>query len=267
MAELQSFTLAGFPGLFAAGEQERRESPILFLHGAFADHRAFGNYMHFFSAAGFDCYAASHRGRLGFPPKNAEGVCFRDYLDDTMRMIGALPRPSIVMGHSMGGLTAQKVAEAGRCRAMVLLASAPAGMLTAQVRSLPAFIPVLPSILRGKPFRPSPAAIARVALNRVPEAERQRILAGFVPESGRVYWEMMTGAIRVNSADVKCPVLCVGGMEDRIISRRLIQQTARKYQACLREYPQHAHWLLEEPKWESIAGDILVWLKAKTRPV
>src|SRR6185295_12439662 len=47
-----------------------------------------------------------------------------DYVADALEVARTLKNP-IVIGHSMGGLVAQKVAEAGACRAAVFLSAAP----------------------------------------------------------------------------------------------------------------------------------------------
>ena len=122
MSEPTKIEIAGFPGLYAEGEGERQPLPLVFLHGMWAHHEFFHNYLRFFSKEGFDCYAISRRGRKGVPPTNAQGVRFQDYVDDTLSTLDVIGREPIVVGWSLGGLVAQKVAEAGRCRAAILVA-------------------------------------------------------------------------------------------------------------------------------------------------
>ena len=87
MAEPQETEIAGFPGIRAEGEGERRTAPIVFLHGLWGTDVQLAPYLRFFSAAGFDCYAACRRGRRGVPPERAQGVRFAEYVDDTMRVL------------------------------------------------------------------------------------------------------------------------------------------------------------------------------------
>lgn len=265
MAEPYPNEIAGFPALSAQPAESDREPggrpALVFLHGSFTNHKNFANYLHFFSTAGFECHAASHRGRSGVRPYDLRGVRIEDYLEDARSVIEAVGSECVVVGHSLGGLLAQKVAEAGECQAAVLLSPAPAAMLTAQPRSLPALLPYMPKIMLGLPFLPSLGAISQIALNRVPAAERQSIYEGFVPESGIAFRQMITGKVRVEESKVLCPVLCVAGREDRIISSRLNRNTASKYGAELKEYPGHGHWLTDEPGWETPAQDISRWLE------
>ena len=62
----------------------------------------------------------------------------------------------MVVGHSLGALLAQRLAELGRARAIVLIAPAPPGMLTAQSVALRHFVPQMPKIMTGRPFIMAP---------------------------------------------------------------------------------------------------------------
>lgn len=124
---LSHTTIAGFPAMRIDGRADR--PPLLFVHGAFVTHEPFGPWMEFLGQRGWRSVAASRRGRLGVGPKRAGGLGFADYLDDTRRVIDALGELPIIVGHSSGGLIAQKLAELGMCEGLVLLAPAPAKML------------------------------------------------------------------------------------------------------------------------------------------
>jgi pimeloyl-ACP methyl ester carboxylesterase len=265
LIEITSTTLAGLPALRAAGDAGR--PPLLFLHGAFVTHEPWRGWMTRLAGRGWAGVAPVRRGRLGAGPARARGLRFGDYLQDTLEAIDALGETPIVVGHSLGGLLAQKVAEAGRCRAMVLLSPAPAAMLTAQAVALPGFLPMMPRILSGQPVLPTAGGCARIALNRMPVGERPGCHASLVHESGAVYREMIFGAIRVDPAKVTCPTYVLGGAEDHVVSQRLLRFTAERYRADLKILDGHAHWLLEEPGWEAIVDDVADWLERVLRPV
>lgn len=260
-------TIAGFPATVAAAPTGTG-SPIVFLHGAFADHVAFDGWVDKAARAGHPAVAASRRGRLGVGPTDAEGLTIADYLADTRAVLDAVAadpglagdgEPPVLVGHSLGGLLAQCLAAEGRARAVVLLASAPPGMLTAQRAALPHFAPNVPRIMAGKPFAVPPGACSVLALNQVPEPDRPAIHAHLTEESGRVYRSLMLGTVRVPARRVRVPVYVVGGEDDRIVSPRLVRRTARHYGVAPRILPDHGHWLLEEPGWEELADDVLAW--------
>jgi hypothetical protein len=53
--------------------------------------------------------------------------------------------------------------------------------------------------------------------------------------------------------------------DDRIVSPRLVRKTARHYHVEPRLYGGHGHWIIQEPGWQAIAGDILSWLSPNLR--
>jgi len=256
---VHSTSIAGFPALITSNDSSR--PPLLFLHGAFVTHEDFAPWMAALAEHGWRCLAPARRGRLGIGPAQARGLTTADYVEDTLEVIAAMGQTPILVGHSLGGLIAQKVAEAGKARALVLLAPAPAAMLTAQAVALPALLPMFPRILAGRPIIPSCTGCARIALNRIPEGERAGLHEKLVHESGKVYRELIFGAIKVDPAKVTVPVFVAGGNEDRIVSQALLRFTARRYGASLKVYPGHAHWLIGEPGWEAIVADLAAWLE------
>jgi pimeloyl-ACP methyl ester carboxylesterase len=163
--------------------------PVLFLHGAFTTHQCFRGWLREFEARGWRCAAASLRGRLDVPPPNAEGVSLWQYLDDARRIVHALGETPAVIGHSVGGLLAQKLAEEGRCRAAVLMSPAPPWNLVPQADTIPALAPMLPSIMLGRPVRPTYWSAVRIILNRLPQPDRRRIYDSLLYESGICFRE------------------------------------------------------------------------------
>ncbi len=263
MAESQPIELAGFPGLFAKGDGESQHYPLVFLHGMWGHHEHFSNYLRFFSAAGFDCYSVSRRGRFGVPPAQARGVRFEHYVEDTLHMLEAIGREAIVVGWSLGGLVAQKVAEAGRCRAAVLVApGAPRDVrVLPRLGALPMYLRHVSDLLLSRPFLLSYGNAVRTLLNRTPETDRRRLYDTLVPDSGVVGRQITIDGVQVRASRVTCPVLCLVGTDDNITPARSVRRIASKYGAPLRQYPGHGHWLMEEPGWQVPARDVLTWLE------
>ena len=263
MSEPQSIEIAGFPTLYAGAEGKRRPVPLVFLHGLWSVPVFFAPYLRFFSSAGFQCYAPARRGRLGVPPEHGRGVRFADFVDDSLLVLDAIGEAAAVVGWSLGGLVAQKVAEAQCCRAAVFVAPvAPRDVRTLpRLASLPAYIRHMPAVLLGRPFLFTYGNAARTLLNRVGADDRQRLYDAMVPDSGIVAREFTFLGVPVDAARVECPVLCVVGTDDNITPARSVRQIARKHSAPLLEYPRHGHWLIEEPGWEAIAQDVLDWIE------
>jgi pimeloyl-ACP methyl ester carboxylesterase len=133
-------------------------------------------------------------------PADAAGPTFDDYVADTNAVIDDFDRAPVLVGHSLGGLLAQRLAEQGRARPIVLIASAPPGMLTPQPMALRRFFPKMPRILTGRPFVVGNDACVQCSPQRSAPEARPTIHAHLTPESGRVHRALVLGTIRVNAA-------------------------------------------------------------------
>lgn len=221
------------------------------------------DFMEHFSKLGYDCWALNLRGHG--PNSSFEdmgNVSFAHYMEDVEKIITEFGSSPIVISHSMGGLLAQKVAELGRAKAVVLLAPAPPwSILTSSLLRvlLPGWLKHLPNLILNRPLMPSYQLAVKMMLGRVPEEDRRRIYSKMVAESGRVVREILCGRVAVDERKVTCPVLVIVGGRDRIISARMAKKVARRYRAEFKEYPGRGHWMMEEG-WEEIAHDISEWL-------
>jgi len=249
MSAPEPVEVAGFRGLVARGGNGERP-PVVLVHSAFADHLPYENYLRLFSDAGFDCYAISRRGRAGRPSSVIDGVRVADYCDDVFAVLEEIGGDPIVVGHSLGGVIGQKVAEAERCRMLVLLAAAPPWALVSGAHATLALYSRMPAIVLGRPFMISEAGASRLLLNAMPASDRPNVYRRFPRESGAAFRELLTGRVRVDAAKVRCPVLYVRGDADRVISERVARRIAESYGGEYVEYAGHGHWLAEEPGWE-----------------
>ena len=110
--------------------------PLLFIHGGFhgawcwADH-----FMPWFSEHGFDCHAVSYRdhGKSARTERHDEWR-LKDYVDDVRWAAAQLRERPILVGHSLDGSIAQKLAAEGDYPGMILLAPSPIGGSKAEVK-------------------------------------------------------------------------------------------------------------------------------------
>ncbi|CAM3824953.1 alpha/beta hydrolase [Smaragdicoccus niigatensis] len=253
-------TIAGFPALKATGNGTKPS--IVLLHGAFADYTGFEAWLAAFSELGHDVIAPSRSGRNGVGPAKAEGLTFDDYINDTIKVLDTLDEKPIIIGHSLGGLIAQKLAEQGRARAIALIASAPPGMLTAQPIALSRFIPQMPKIMTGRPFAMKHNTCDVLALNQMASEQRQAFFDHYTHESGKVYRSLLLGTVRVNAKKVTVPVFVAGGAKDRIVSTGLVKSTAKHYGTTPHIYDDGGHFLISEPVTPAVIADVAEWLSA-----
>jgi pimeloyl-ACP methyl ester carboxylesterase len=250
--------IAGFPAL--ATDADAARPRVVFLHGAFASHQCFTRWLDLFETRGWRCIAPSLRGRLGVPPPNAERVTLWQYLEDARRMLDTLSERPVIIGHSIGGLLAQKLAEEDRCVGAVLLAPAPPWNLAPQADAIPALVPMLPGIMPGRPVRPPYWSAVRTILDRVPQPDRRRVYESLLYESGICFREALGGSVRVDRAKVRVPLRVIAASDDRVISPALARVIADYYGAEFSVLDRHGHWFIEEPGWEETAADVADWL-------
>lgn len=245
----------------AALPEAPRHPPLLLLHGIAVGPWCWERWQGFLAARGWPSYALALRGRAGSRPVSDLGrVTLADYVEDARAMAAALGRP-LVVGHSMGGLLAQVLAADGAVDAAVLLTSMPpkgigfatTGLLLRQLRHLPAMVRQRPMVARA-------ADLAAMTLNRVPAAERPALAARFEAESGRVSRDLSLGGLAVDAARVRCPMLAVSAEDDHFFGPRVARQLAARYHIPHWHYHGHAHFLLVEPGWETVAADVERWL-------
>lgn len=237
--------------------------PVLLIHGMFGGAWYWEGYQAFLARHGYASHAINLRGHHGSRPVRDIGhVSIGDYVDDAIEVARSLGSP-IVIGHSMGGLIAQKVGEAGACRALVLMSAAPP-------RWIPAIGPVLArtmlqfrylkAMLLHGPLLPERQDADALMFNRTPVEERAAFFARIVPESGRAGFELALGIPAVHASRVTARVLVVTGNDDQFVVPRVARALAKKYNAPLRAYDGFAHHIMSEPGWEQPAADVVAWL-------
>jgi len=259
--EPEPTTIAGLPAIFAPARGSRKQHTILFAHGLMCDHTFFDSWVSWFSAAGFDAYAVSRRGRQGKPPIDSRGVTFSDFLEDTCNPAQQLPHPLLLIGHSLGGILALKAAEQNVCEALVLLAPVPPRGILPLVgpRQLPPQLAQLTTVLTGGTFYPSLRQATAMFMGRIPAARRWDLYRRYTPDSGLALRSTYLPGISVEPARVTIPLLCVVGAEDATIPPRSVGQLAKRYGGECRNLPGHAHELVAEPGWEEVASIVAAW--------
>ena len=106
------------------------------------------------------------------------------------------------------------------------------------------------------------------SLDRIPKEQRREMFEKFVPESGRVAFEILHWGLdmaRTSEVDVRkvdCPLLFLTGDNDRISPAGTVQRTAALYKdrAQFEVMPEMSHWLIGEPGWEQVCERSLAWL-------
>jgi pimeloyl-ACP methyl ester carboxylesterase len=247
---------------------------IVMVHGANCGGWCFEDFREVFEARGYACHAPDLIGH-GAEKETGQGVLpnvgMADYRAQMTAFVKALPEPPILLGHSMGAVIAQQLAAEGLAEKLVLLSPAPrAGIVppTAPEKKLCRDLMTIGDFWT-RALDPNFDLACFYTLNLLPKDDQRRVFDRFGPESGRALFETFfwmfdaTGATSVDTAAVRCPVLCLSGAEDNIVSLQTARETARAYpEAEFWELSDHAHMLLLEPGADKIATRIADWLAA-----
>lgn len=230
-------------------------TPILMLHGSGHGWWAWRRWQPFFAAAGWPTYALSFRNHMDSDPvPEAEylNLSLQAYVDDAFEVMDWLGRPPILFGHSLGGIVAQKAAESRDAAALVLVASIGPSQIGVQ-RPGPPPPP-------DRPVMPSrDEARARWLHDPWPEDRFNDFYACLAPESPGVLAWSGTGRTEIDPAKIACPVLCVGGADDRSYVPKA-EQLARVYGADWFEQPDAGHDMMLEAAAIDAAQRVNHWL-------
>lgn len=249
---------------------------LVFIHGAAGSAAYFREPMTYFAERGFVCVAPDIMGHGERAGDDVRGAHVSDYVVDMRGFMShivraAYPKQKIVLvGHSMGGLIVQKLAEDGMGHAIVLITPAPPKGIAYFPSKLvfPAFSDIggiLALMFARKPFTPSRKMISSffadpVASERVIDAWCATPTFG---ESLIVLRELGISATSVDRGRISAPMLVVGATEDVVIHPRVAKQVATYFGADHEEIPHLGHMCIFEAGWEATAQVIGGWLSKK----
>lgn len=247
---------------------------VVMIPGACSGAWIFDGFAAHFRARGWrvDCPELRHHEptATGAAPAGLAGTGLMDFVEDIEATLRVEDEPPILVGHSMGGLMAQILAARGLARALVLLTpAAPWGILPSSHHEVMAAMGLMSlGPIWDQSITPVFDVAAENSLNRLSPERQKEVFPRFVPESGRALFETIfwmfdiRRASYVNAVRVDCPILCVAGGEDRVVTAQTVHNVADKYRGLATEltFAQHGHMLLLEDGWEQIAEASLDWL-------
>ena len=247
---------------------------LLLLHGFVSDAKT--NWISYGAAtqlvaAGYRCIMPDLRGHgesHGRERLNDFGLA--DYAEDVARAAADLPRPPVLIGHSMGALVVQKFLEKSKdTPAMVLASPVPSyGLLPSSFTlafTRPTLFASLNTVASGG--RASPEALSTVLFAESPEpAVLERTYRRMQRESRRAMLDMSGWSLPNpwfawgNGGPRRPPTLVLGAGRDALISAHEAQATARMLGADYKLLPELGHAVMLDAGWEGAAQAIADWL-------
>ena len=240
-------------------QQPSERAPLLFVHGV--AHGAWCFAEHWLPAAaerGYSASAVSLRGHGGSGGAAHLGrATTRAYVHDILQAITELPAPPVLVGHSMGALLSQLVAERYPVRALVLLTPAPASGAWGTLASMAVTRPLdAVQVVAGRtlPMRPE------LLFTGLPPEEAQRQASRTGRESPIAQYELLR---RRSIGPVRCPVLVVGSHDDRLVRPIDVERTAAMYGVSPMWLDGIGHDLMLDGDWKRALDAVLDWVDVK----
>jgi pimeloyl-ACP methyl ester carboxylesterase len=258
--------------------------PVVFIHGLWLHASSWQPWMELFEQAGYAPIAPEWPGVPGTVAEareNSEHIAghgIDDVTDHYSGIISDLPDAPILIGHSFGGMIAEKLLGLDRGRAAVAIDAAQIkGVLPLPLSSLRATLPVFKNPANSHRAVSLTAEQFRYAFgNAVSEDESNALYERWtIPAPGKPLFEAATANFSPHSPDAvdtdnsaRGPLLLVMGGRDHTVPEAITKSTLKQYRHSsavteLVEFPDRGHSLTIDSGWREVADRVLAWLSAQ----
>jgi pimeloyl-ACP methyl ester carboxylesterase len=253
---------------------QSQSKTIVLIHGLFVTSKSWSDWKAFFEAQGYTCHTPANPFHDGEPAElrahinpGLGKVKFKDTVDNLVQFIDTLPEKPILIGHSLGGLTVQKLIAMDKGVAGVCIDSAaPMGFISTQWSFWKANFPVINFFKGNSVFVPTKAWFHYAFCNNLSrEASDANFDAFVVPESRNVPRSTLQPYAKINTRKAHQPLLFIAGEKDNIIPASLNRANYNAYKDPgsrkeFKEFSNRGHFICGEPNWEEVAEYIAGWL-------
>jgi pimeloyl-ACP methyl ester carboxylesterase len=258
--------------------------PVVFVHGLWLHATSWQAWAEKFAARGYDPLLP------GWPnepetvvearanPDAVANIGIDEITAHYAAIIAALPTQPVVIGHSFGGLIAQKLLDQGHARAAVAIDPA-------QIKGV--YVLPLAQLRAGSPGLGNPANRKRaVSLtqaqfrfgfgNALPEAESDALYERWtIPSPARPVFQAAAANFSLHSQaavdtrnEDRGPLLLISGTEDHTVPDVSTRSTLKQYRHSqavteLKQFEGRGHSLTVDHGWPEVADAVLAWLAAQ----
>jgi pimeloyl-ACP methyl ester carboxylesterase len=257
-------------------------TPIVFIHGLWFHATSWGPWVEFFRDAGYEPVAPGWPGepetveQARARPEAVADTSIDDAVAHYTKIIESLPANPIIVGHSFGGLVAEKLLGQGIGVAAVAIDPAQIkGVLALPLAQLRSALPALknPANLRKS------VSLTREEWrygigNAVSEQESDELYdAWSIPAPARPVFQVSAANFALHSEakidtdnTERGPLLLIGGALDHTVPEVSVKSSFKQYDAVgpvteFREFEGRGHSLTVDRGWPEVAGAALRWLR------
>jgi pimeloyl-ACP methyl ester carboxylesterase len=257
-------------------------TPVLFIHGLWLHATSWEPWLARFREEGYEPLAPGWPGDgETVEASRANPDAIGDHgIDDVVThfaaIIEGLSEPPILVGHSFGGMVAQKLLGQDRARAAIAIDAAQIkGVLPVPLSALRATLPVFKNPANKHRAVSLTADQFRFAFgNAVSEEESDQLFERWtIPAPGRPLFEAASANFNPHSpAKVdtgnqgRGPLLLIASGKDHTVPESVTRATLKQYRHSeavtdLTTFPDRGHSLIIDSGWAEVAETCLGWLK------
>jgi len=255
---------------------------VVFIHGLWLHSTSWTPWQEFFEAAGYTTIAPEWPGTPGTVREARESAGtiadhgIDDVTDHYLGIIENLDEAPILIGHSFGGMIAEKILGLGNAAAAVAIDAAQIkGVLPLPLSALHSTLPVFKNpanlhravSLTAEQFRFSFG-------NAVSQQESDTLFEQWtIPAPGKPLFEAASANFSLHSPakvntgnEDRGPLLLIAGGKDHTVPEVITKATAKQYRHSaavtdLTEFPDRGHSLTIDSGWREVATTALEWLQ------
>lgn len=241
---------------------------LVFIHGAFSGGWIWSVYFQpFFAYLGFESFALDLRGRRAVAPYVPSTHGLSDYARDVQDLTDTIDGRCVLIGHSLGGMIAQKISVLHPPAGLALLASVPPEGLSVSAWQMALSNPLLfwnTAVLSMTPQMGN-ISVTRDALLSpdVSDDIARQVLKMSSPEAPRALMEAQIPLTASPGFLKDTPVCVMGGANDRLIPVSAFERTADFYGVTASVFDNVAHSLMVDTRWRGVAETLYHWLDSQ----
>ena len=258
---------------------------MLFIHGLWLHASSWDAWMPRFGERGYDVQAPGWPGdgpTVEASRKDPDAIGdhgIDDVVEHFAGIIDQLPEPPILVGHSFGGMIAQKLLGQDRARAAVAIDAAQIkGVLPVPLSALRATLPVFKNPANKHRAVSLTAEQFRFAFgNAVSQEESDELFERWtIPAPGRPLFEAAAANFNPHSPakvdtgnENRGPLLLIASGKDHTVPESVTRSTLKQYRHSeavtdLKSFPDRGHSLTIDSGWAEVADTCLDWLQEQS---